>query len=198
VPSVGAASSVSSRASPALESSFSGDPRRLIRAATQAPSSRSASGANRTRRPLSASAAGRGTRSLHATGRSLSGPSGFHAQGVTAVATDDLDSLEVERMDGQSDRRDRPLPSTSVRGHVAVLGWAFVVRLVLVCLVFRECLDHGVPRMPNCEGRQCCGRDEGRPFGVGVQDQAPNPLTRRWSRASVVAGEGKGAPERVR
>jgi putative transposase len=23
-----------------------------------------------------------------------------------------------------------------------VLGWALVVRLVLVCLVFRECLDH--------------------------------------------------------
>jgi hypothetical protein len=37
-----------------------------------------------------------------------------------------------------------PLPSTSVRGHVAVLGWALVVRLVLVCLVFRECLDHVV------------------------------------------------------
>jgi hypothetical protein len=35
-----------------------------------------------------------------------------------------------------------PLPSTSVRRHVAVLGWALVVRLVLVCLVFRECLDH--------------------------------------------------------
>ena len=55
----------------------------------------------------------------------------------------------------------------------------------------RECLDHGVPRMPNREGRQCCGRDEGRPLGVGVQDQAPNPLTLRWSRASVVNGEEK-------
>ena len=55
----------------------------------------------------------------------------------------------------------------------------------------RECLDHGVPRMPNQEGRQCCGRDEGRPLGVGVQDQAPNPLTLRWSRASVVNGEEK-------
>jgi hypothetical protein len=30
----------------------------------------------------------------------------------------------------------------SARGHVAVLGWASVVRLVLVCLAFRECLDH--------------------------------------------------------
>ena len=55
----------------------------------------------------------------------------------------------------------------------------------------RECLDHGVPRMPNREGRQCCGRDEGGPLGVGVQDQAPNPLTLRWSRASVVNGEEK-------
>ena len=34
----------------------------------------------------------------------------FHVQGVAAVATDNLDSLEVERMDGQSDRRERPAP----------------------------------------------------------------------------------------
>jgi putative transposase len=61
----------------------------------------------------------------------------------------------------------------------------------LIGSVRRECLDHGVPRMPNREGRQCCGRDEGRPLGVGVQDQAPNPLTLRWSRASVVNGEEK-------
>ena len=61
-----------------------------------------------------------------------------------------------------------------------------------------RCADHGVPRMPNREGRQCCGRDEGRPLGVGVQDQAPNPLTPRWSRASVVNGEAKGALKRVR
>ena len=61
-----------------------------------------------------------------------------------------------------------------------------------------ECLDRRVPRMPNREGRQCCGRDEGRPLGVGVRDQAPNPLTLRWSRASVVNGEAKGALERVR
>ena len=61
----------------------------------------------------------------------------------------------------------------------------------LIGSIRRECLDHGVPRMPNREGRQCCGRDEGRPLGVGVQDQAPNPLTLRWSRASVVNGEEK-------
>jgi Integrase core domain len=61
----------------------------------------------------------------------------------------------------------------------------------LIGTLRRECLDHGVPRMPNREGRQCCGRDEGRPLGVGVQDQAPNPLTLRWSRASVVNGEEK-------
>jgi Integrase core domain len=47
----------------------------------------------------------------------------------------------------------------------------------LIGTLRRECLDHGVPRMPNREGRQCCGRDEGRPLGVGVQDQARNPLT---------------------
>src|SRR4029450_11293976 len=61
----------------------------------------------------------------------------------------------------------------------------------LIGTLRREGLDHGVPRMPNREGRQCCGRDEGRPLGVGVQDQAPNPLTLRWSRASVVNGEEK-------
>jgi hypothetical protein len=61
----------------------------------------------------------------------------------------------------------------------------------LIGTLRRECLDHGVPRMPNREGRQCCRRDEGRPLGVGVQDQAPNPLTLRWSRASVVNGEDK-------
>jgi len=54
-----------------------------------------------------------------------------------------------------------------------------------------ECLDRRVPRMPNREGRQCCGRDEGSPLGAGVQDQAPNPLTLRWSRAGVVNGEEK-------
>ena len=64
----------------------------------------------------------------------------------------------------------------------------FVERLI--GSVRRECLDHGVPRMPNREGRQCCGRDEGGPL-VGVQDQAPNRLTLRWSRASVVNGEEK-------
>ena len=68
----------------------------------------------------------------------------------------------------------------------------------LIGTLRRECLDHGVPRMPNREGRQCCGRDEGRPLGVGVQDQAPNHLTLRWSRATVVNGEAKGALERVR
>ena len=61
----------------------------------------------------------------------------------------------------------------------------------LIGTLRRECLDHGVPRMPTREGRQCCRRDEGRPLGVGVQDQAPTPLTLRWSRASVVNGEEK-------
>jgi transposase len=64
-------------------------------------------------------------------------------------------------------------------------------------------LDHRVPRMQPAtpqggKGEQCCGRDEGRPLGVGVQDQAPNHLTLRWSRARVVNGEGKGAHECVR
>jgi transposase InsO family protein len=69
--------------------------------------------------------------------------------------------------------------------------WQNPVAERVIGSIRRECLDHGVPRMPNREGRQCCGRDEGRPLGVGVQDQAPNPLTLRWSRASVVNGEDK-------
>jgi transposase InsO family protein len=104
-------------------------------------------------------------------------------------------------------------PSYLLRDRDAVYGYAFRQRVKgmgigevltapsspwqnpfaerLIGSIRRECLDHGVPRMPNREGRQCCGRDEGRPLGVGVQDQAPNPLTLRWSRASVVNGEEK-------
>jgi hypothetical protein len=48
-----------------------------------------------------------------------------------------------------------------------------------------------------------CTRDEGRPLGVGLQEQAPNHLKLRWLRARVVsvkekswlktvAGEGQG------
>jgi hypothetical protein len=32
-----------------------------------------------------------------------------------------------------------------------------------------------VPRMPNREGRQCCGRDEGRPLGVGCRTRLQTP-----------------------
>ena len=38
-----------------------------------------------------------------------------------------------------------------------------------------ECLDRRVPRMPNREGRQCCGRDEGRPLGVGCRTRLQTP-----------------------
>ena len=75
-PSVGAASPFSFRASASTASSFSDASRRLIRAPTQAASSRSAPGAKRTGRPCTVSAAGRGARSVHAIGRSLSWPSG--------------------------------------------------------------------------------------------------------------------------
>ena len=34
--------------------------------------------------------------------------------------------------------------------------------------------------------------DEGRPLGVGLQEQAPNHLRRLWPKATVVNAEGKG------
>jgi hypothetical protein len=36
-----------------------------------------------------------------------------------------------------------------------------------------------------------CTRDEGRPLGVGLQEQAPNRLKLHGSRALVVSVEGK-------
>jgi hypothetical protein len=38
-----------------------------------------------------------------------------------------------------------------------------------------------------------CLTDEGRPLGVGLQEQAPNHLRRLWSKATVVNAEGKGS-----
>jgi putative transposase len=49
----------------------------------------------------------------------------------------------------------------------------FVERLI--GSIRREYLDHGVPRMPNREGRQCCRRDEGRPLGVGCRTRLQTP-----------------------
>lgn len=34
--------------------------------------------------------------------------------------------------------------------------------------------------------------DEGRPLGIGWQEQVPNHLRRLWSKAMVVSAEGKG------
>jgi hypothetical protein len=36
-----------------------------------------------------------------------------------------------------------------------------------------------------------CTRDEGRPLGVGLQEQAPNHLKLLWSRARVVSVKEK-------
>jgi len=36
-----------------------------------------------------------------------------------------------------------------------------------------------------------CTRDEGRPLGVGLQEQAPNHLKLRWLRARVVSVKDK-------
>jgi hypothetical protein len=38
-----------------------------------------------------------------------------------------------------------------------------------------------------------CLTDEGRPLGVGLQEQAPNHLRRFWPKATAVNAEGKGS-----
>ena len=40
-----------------------------------------------------------------------------------------------------------------------------------------------------------CTRDEGGPLGVGLQEQAPNHLKLRWSRARVVSVKEKSRPK---
>ena len=37
-----------------------------------------------------------------------------------------------------------------------------------------------------------CSTDEGRPLGVGFEEQTPNHLRRLWPKATVVNAEGKG------
>ena len=41
------------------------------------------------------------------------------------------------------------------------------------------------------DGVRNCARDEGRPLGAGLQEQAPNPLKLRRLRASVVSVKEK-------
>jgi hypothetical protein len=38
---------------------------------------------------------------------------------------------------------------------------------------------------------RCCAGDEGRPLGAVWQEEAPNHLKLRWSKARVVSGEEK-------
>jgi hypothetical protein len=42
----------------------------------------------------------------------------------------------------------------------------------------------------NTEVRNCA-RDEGRPLGAGLQEQAPNHLKLLWSKAMLVSGKEK-------
>jgi hypothetical protein len=41
-------------------------------------------------------------------------------------------------------------------------------------------------------GVRNCLTDEGRPLGIGLQEQVPNHLRRLWPKAMVVNAEGKG------
>ncbi|RQT02020.1 hypothetical protein DF051_39250 [Burkholderia contaminans] len=55
-------------------------------------------------------------------------------------------------------------------------------------------IEWGVPRTRASDDRcsRCFTRDEGRPFGVGLQGQAPNHHELRGSRVRVVSVDGKG------
>jgi hypothetical protein len=56
--------------------------------------------------------------------------------------------------------------------------------------------DNSVPRAQNsrkAEEVRNCLTDEGRPLGVGLQEQAPNHLRRLWPKATVVNAGGKGS-----
>ncbi len=46
-------------------------------------------------------------------------------------------------------------------------------------------------------GVRNCATDEGRPLGIGLQEQIPNHLRLLWSKAMVVSTGGKGL-ERTR
>ena len=46
-------------------------------------------------------------------------------------------------------------------------------------------------RMREPPSMRCCTGDEGRPLGAVWQEEAPNPLNRRWSKARVVSVEEK-------
>ena len=64
-----------------------------------------------------------------------------------------------------------------------------------VCLI--RYADDGAPRArrrpkQGAAGVRHCTTDEGRPLGTGWQEQVPNHLRRRWSKAMVVSAGGKG------
>ena len=44
----------------------------------------------------------------------------------------------------------------------------------------------------------CCTKDEGRPLGAALQEEAPNRLKLRWSRAMVVSVKEKAKHDFVR
>jgi hypothetical protein len=52
------------------------------------------------------------------------------------------------------------------------------------------CHEH--KRSQRAVGVRNCLTDEGRPLGIGLQEQVPNHLRRLWSKAMVVNAEGKG------
>src|SRR5262245_20249344 len=61
------------------------------------------------------------------------------------------------------------------------------------CPVYRQLCATSTANSRKAEEVRNCLTDEGRPLGVGLQEQAPNHLRRLWPKATVVNAEGKGS-----
>ena len=65
-------------------------------------------------------------------------------------------------------------------------------RLGFTCPGYRLLCATSTANSRKAEEVRNCLTDEGRPLGVGLQEQAPNHLRRLWPKATVVNAEGKG------
>ena len=67
-----------------------------------------------------------------------------------------------------------------------------VCRRLCATTARRSAYDLSTPEQP------CCTQDEGRPLGTALQEEVPNHLTLRGSRARVVSGEETAQHDCVR
>src|SRR5215471_7989959 len=66
-----------------------------------------------------------------------------------------------------------------------------VHRCLGTCPIYRLQCATSTANSRKAEEVRNCLTDEGRPLGVGLQEQAPNHLRRLWPKATVVNTEGK-------